>query len=281
MEKEHILKFGLLSDLHYSREDPTENRYFRNSIVKLNKSIDEFNSSQLSFIVQLGDIINCGAESYETILPIFSRSSHKVYHVIGNHDFDVDESLISRVRNKFGFDANAYYSFSLNSFRFIFLDGNEISVYANTPKTANYATAEQWLAKYSEQNRPNAHFWNGGISQNQLCWLKAQLEAATEKKEYVIIFCHFPVYPLNKYNLLNYDEVIQLIANYNCVMAYISGHNHHGSYKKKGRCHFLNVKGMVETENETAFAIVSVYSDRLEVEGFGREESRLLVLNNN
>jgi hypothetical protein len=35
---------------------------------------------------------------------------------------------------------------------------------------------------------------------------------------------------------------------------------------------------MVDTESENTFAIVDVHADRLEIRGFGREESRTLPL---
>ncbi len=41
--------------------------------------------------------------------------------------------------------------------------------------------------------------------------------------------------------------------------------------------HHLNFQGMVETV-DNAYAIVHVFADRMEVEGFGREESRTLPL---
>jgi hypothetical protein len=35
---------------------------------------------------------------------------------------------------------------------------------------------------------------------------------------------------------------------------------------------------MVDTETEHTFAIVDVHADRIEIRGFGREESRVLAL---
>jgi len=42
--------------------------------------------------------------------------------------------------------------------------------------------------------------------------------------------------------------------------------------------HVVNIKGMVDTFDENAFAIVEVHADRMEITGFGREESRVLSL---
>ena len=56
----------------------------------------------------------------------------------------------------------------------------------------------------------------------------------------------------------------------------MNGHNHKGNYAVQKGTHYVNFKGMVETETESAYAIVSCYSDRVEIEGFGLEPHRVL-----
>jgi len=108
-------------------------------------------------------------------------------------------------------------------------------------------------------------------------WLHRVLEKATANKEKVIIFCHFPVYPENVHNLWNAGELIQVIENYSCVRAYMSGHNHDGNYGMKNGVHYLTMKGMVDTE-QNSYSVVNVYKDRLEIQGFGREKDRVLEI---
>ena len=57
----------------------------------------------------------------------------------------------------------------------------------------------------------------------------------------------------------------------------MNGHNHQGNYSVKNGTHYVNFKGMVETESETAYAIVNCYSDRVEIQGFGLEPNRELT----
>ena len=56
----------------------------------------------------------------------------------------------------------------------------------------------------------------------------------------------------------------------------MNGHNHSGNYGKSGNCHYVNFKGMVETEMKTAYATVKCYPDRLVIEGMGLEPNREL-----
>ena len=72
--------------------------------------------------------------------------------------------------------------------------------------------------------------------------------------------------------------VFFFIGRHDHVIAYLNGHNHDGNYGLTDGTHFLNFKGMVDTRDTSAFAIVAVYPDRLEVTGYGREESRVLPL---
>ena len=92
-----------------------------------------------------------------------------------------------------------------------------------------------------------------------------------------MLFCHFPVHPKNNHNLWNDDALTALLARYPCVAAYVNGHNHAGNYGKRDGIHYLTLKGMVDTE-QTSYAVIEIYADRLVVKGFGRETNRDLPL---
>ena len=57
----------------------------------------------------------------------------------------------------------------------------------------------------------------------------------------------------------------------------MNGHNHGGNYAQLGKIHFLTLKGMVDTTT-TAYAVIEVHDDRLELKGFGRQKDRTLRL---
>jgi hypothetical protein len=110
-----------------------------------------------------------------------------------------------------------------------------------------------------------------------MAWLKTELEAANSKGQRVILFNHYPVIPIGDvHNLWNAEELVSLLGKYDNVAAYMNGHNHAGNYGTHAGCHYVNFKGMVETENQTAYGIVRCFSDRLEIEGSGLEPDREL-----
>lgn len=122
----------------------------------------------------------------------------------------------------------------------------------------------------------NAQSWNGSLSDEQFAWLEDRLSAAKDAGERVILLCHYPIYPANEHNLWDSERIVELIGKNPHVAAWFNGHNHAGNYGAIGKQHFVNFRGMVDTPDTSAFAIVSVHADRIEIEGFGREESRTL-----
>ncbi|MFK7925643.1 MAG: hypothetical protein AB8H47_27070, partial [Bacteroidia bacterium] len=119
--------------------------------------------------------------------------------------------------------------------------------------------------------------WNGAIGDEQLKWLEKVLIKASRQREKVALFCHFPVYPENRHNLWNAKEIISLIERYPVVKAYINGHNHEGNYAQKNGVHYLTLKGMVDTE-QTSYAVIKLLEDAIQINGFGREENRVLSI---
>jgi len=67
------------------------------------------------------------------------------------------------------------------------------------------------------------------------------------------------------------------IEKHPSVKIWLNGHEHKGGYGEKSGIHYLNLKAMLDTE-QTAYAVIDFYRDRLEVWGFGREQNRTLKL---
>ena len=108
-------------------------------------------------------------------------------------------------------------------------------------------------------------------------WITAELEAAQAAGQRVIVFCHYPLIPAaDPHNLWNAEQLVALFGKYTNVVAYMNGHNHRGNYGTNSNCHYVNFKGMVETEKDTAYAVVKCFPDRLEIEGYGLEPDREL-----
>lgn len=271
--------FAVVSDLQYAPLPAVKNRYFANAGHKLSDVIDSINKRKPDFLINLGDTIDRGFDNFHDILALFQKAEIPVYHALGNHDFEVENDLKSSVPELLGI--SNYYHFSVRNWRFIVLDGNEISTFANLPGSPNYITAESLLRDMETDQRINAHFWNGGISAHQLLWLEHALHNAAAENESVIVFCHYPLFPPDRHDLLNAPDVMKIIVKYPCVKAWFCGHNHHGNYGMFGDIHFMNMKGMVEGEFDKPWSIVSLDAQYISIEGFGDEISAQLVVRKN
>jgi predicted phosphodiesterase len=278
-----LFSFGVVADVQYCDCEPEGTRFYRSSLTKLREAVNVFKSDSVRFIVNLGDLIDKNFSSYKPVIDILDSSKLRIYHVAGNHDFSVSQRhkkiLPVQKEARGGYYSEAtegYYSFSYKKFKFIFLNGNEISTYASDKKES-VIQSEELLSSLKSKNEINAMDWNGGLSGKQLSWMIRELENAAMDEEKVIIFCHFPVVPENVHNLLNYKEVLTLLNGYNNIIAWLSGHNHAGNYGNFNNIHFVTFKGMVETESANSFAVVDVYKNKLWIRGSGREKSMILA----
>jgi len=269
-----LFSFGIIADVQYADLDPVGTRFYRSSLVKLREAVASFKENSADFIINLGDLIDSNFVSYKPVLAIIDSSELKTYHIAGNHDYYVDPRFKKRLpvlASKEG-----YYSFVYEKFRFIFLNGNEISTYASNNKTA-IKQANEFIATLKKNGEMNAIEWNGGISSKQLTWLTNQLNDATAKNEKVFLICHFPVVPDNVHNLLNYKEVLPVLEKYRNIIAWFNGHNHAGNYGNFNMIHFVTFKGMVETEASNSYSLVEVYKNKIWIRGSGREHSQILA----
>jgi len=274
-ERKPLFSFGVIADVQYCACETAGERFYNNSLTKLREAVSSLKADSAEFLINLGDIIERDFVSYKPVLAIIDSSGLKTYHLTGNHDYMVGarhkKHLPLNMPSKEG-----YYSFKSKNFRFIVLDGNEISIYGPGNKTA-IKQAGDYIAALKKEGNINAIDWNGGISTGQLGWLMAQLDEASAKEEKVIIFCHFPVFPENMHNLLNYKEILSALEKYNNVVAWFNGHNHAGNYGNFHMIHFITMKGMVETETKGSYAIVEVYTNKIWIRGAGREKSQILA----
>ena len=270
-----LFSFGIITDVQYCDCEPEATRYYRLSTGKLREAMNSFRSDSVDFVVNLGDLIDHDYASYKPVLNIIDSSGLKIYHLTGNHDYSVDprykKHLPISQPSKEG-----YYSFEVGRFRFIALNGNELSTYSSNSKS-QIRQAEDYISILRDSGSMNAFDWNGGVSTKQLGWLKDQLDKAVSKNEKVFILCHFPIYPEGIHNLLNYKDVLSILGNYHNIIASFSGHDHTGGYGNFNMIHFVTVKGMVETDNMGSFARVDVYGNKIWITGSGREKSQILA----
>lgn len=270
-----LFSFGIIADVQYCNCEPAGTRYYRNSLSKLREAMSSLRQDSAAFVINLGDLIDRDFESFKPVLDIIDSSGLKTYHLTGNHDYSVENRYKKRLPLS-GQGKEGYYSFIYKNFRFIALNGNELSTYASNSKS-DIKQAEEYISALRNEGGINAIDWNGGVSPRQIEWLRNQLDEALAKGEKVFILCHFPVYPENMHNLLNYKEILALLKNYDNIIAWFNGHNHAGNYGNFHSIHFLTMKGMVETEKSDSFSLVEVFSNKIWINGSGGEKSQILA----
>ena len=266
------LSFGAIADCQYCNQPDRGVRKYSTSHKKLEKCVEHFNQEDLDFVIHLGDLIDKDFKSFDVVLPIYNSLKADHYHALGNHDFDVVDSLKKDVPTKMDMPAKYHY-FDKANWRFIILDGNDVSFHAYPKASPEY----KYAAEYYKIKKITSPKWNGAVGEEQMKWLETLLQKSQEDNQQVILFSHFPVYPANNHNLWNAKELVDLLEDYPCVKAYINGHNHKGNYAENKGIHYLTLKGMVDTD-ENSYAIIKLNQESIQVQGFGREKQRTLLI---
>jgi len=275
--KSQTLRIGLIADCQYCNCDYSEqwNNDYRQGIPRLTAAVDTFNQHNVDLTIHLGDFIDRDFKSFNEVSPIFEKLTMPHYHVLGNHDFSVADSLKTSVPKKLGLEKLPYYTIKKNNWVFIVLDGTDISLY-KTDDSARINDAEKNRKYYENMGRIQAKPWNGSVGGLQMVWLESQLRNADKAHKHVVIFCHFPILPEGSANLWNDVELVELIERFSSVKAFINGHHHPGNYVVHNGIYYLTLQGMVRTKEQNSFAIISIENNKIVVQGFGREPNRVL-----
>jgi calcineurin-like phosphoesterase family protein len=262
---ESAFSIAAVADPQYADTQPRGAREPGEGIARLTHAVAQWNQRDLDWGVMVGDIIDWDDIDYgkfpqetitlepkgwkhtRAILDVWDTLNIPKYIVLGNHDYYVpfkDADGLSKpasVYRAFGFKDKAYYDFKHKGFRFVVLDG-DISPLNYDPESEAYQNAK---AYYEAVQGPQKTWWNAGISQEQMTWLKGILDTAQEAKEPTVIMCHYPIHePIMNHSLLNSREMLTLLDTYPNVVMWLNGHNHKGDYAKVGNRHHLNLKGM-------------------------------------
>lgn len=270
-----LLQIGLVADAQYADSDTKGTRFYRASIEKLGTAVEDFNRRGPAFCVHLGDLIDHTLGSFEEILKPLSQCRMTVHHLLGNHDFDVLDELKPKVPERLGMPAR-YSHFDHSGFRFVMLDTNDVSLYAHPAGSAEHRTADAELERLKKDKRRQAQPWNGGVGETQLAWFERVCREAGTGGLRVIVLAHHPVFPADVHNAWNAGQILDLIDRQPQVVAWLNGHNHAGHFGEHQGVPFVTMHGMVETADTTAYALASLYADRMVIEGVGREPSREL-----
>ena len=276
-KSEPVVTLGVFTDTHYSATKPDKaGRSYMASKQKVKEAVEVFNARKVDMVISLGDIVDNEFDDYADIAQYLKKLKMRFHTIPGNHDFIVPFSLQQQNEafKTLGV-AERYFSIVKGNVRLIFLDTSDIAMYSNDAESMNYREAETILAQLKEECAVNARNYNGAISKAQMQWLEVQLNEATQASENVICFSHIPIYVNGgeRYTLWNGEDIMDIFKMKSCVKSYIAGHHHVGGYSDVGGIHHIAMKGMVQGP-ENSFAIISIYEDRIVIDGYGREEDR-------
>jgi alkaline phosphatase len=262
---ESDFSFGVVADLHYAHKDMRNNRYYRESLMKVQQCVEEFQSRELPLAIVLGDFVDSAPDRatelgyLQTIRQPFAQFLGERYLVLGNHD------LMRLTKDEFlehsGFEVpGSYYSFDLGAYHFVVLDAN----------------FRQHGEPYA---RGNFKWRDTFIPPAQIEWLRQDLQHAGDKK--ALVFVHQNLSnESNDYRVKNAGAVRKILEGSRNVLAVFQGHDHRGGYRKINNIHYLTLKALVDGSSleNNAYAIVSISADqRIRIQGFGKQESLNLL----
>ncbi len=258
------LRFGIISDIHFSAE--SETAAAEATAAELRACMECWKSHNIDFLVQLGDLIKGSdaqkREEFRQVSSILKAFRGTIRHVIGNHCLALPRQELMEA---LALDS-AYYSFTMQGFRFIALDGMDVSV-LRTPETEE---DRQQLALFHAH--PELHDYCGAVGTRQKTWLQVELHAAEKRGEKVIIICHFPILPEatdQRHGLLwNHREIAELLASSPAVKVCLSGHYHDGGYAQLKGLHVVVLPAFVNRNAHPRFSCgtVELTSERMVIQ---------------
>lgn len=222
------VRFGVCADVHL----PT----MHDSKQRITTFIDSMKIAKPDFIIELGDF-GTPAEEYAHFFDIWNSFPGKKYHVIGNHEMDGGYSLEQAIayRNM----TSPYYSFDINNFHFIVLDGND--------------------KKFPEQRGYQEY-----IGPKQATWLKLQLQNSINP---VVIFSHQSLGEID--GMENAHEIRTILEEHNRqsptkrIIACFNGHLHNDSAEKINGIWYICINSMAYKWLGEEYAFVR-YSEEID-----------------
>ncbi|MEO7098260.1 MAG: metallophosphoesterase [Luteolibacter sp.] len=276
-EGKPILSFGMITDVQYADADPEGERHYRASIPKLKTAVEFLAKKNLPFTLHLGDLIDRDFQSFDAVLPLLDGLGHPVHHLLGNHDYSVTDGEKSQIVAKLGMPHD-YFSFVQSGVRFVMIDTNDRSTYKYPKDSQQDQDGQAFLKKLISGKAISAKPWNGGVSDAQLAWLDGELTAAAAAKERVVLCGHHPLQPADGYQAWNGGDLLAMIDKHSCIVAYFCGHNHAGAESMRNGIPYITFKSILHEPEANAFSVIHLFGDRLEIEGCGREVSRVIPL---
>ncbi|HAH26140.1 MAG TPA: hypothetical protein DCL77_20655 [Prolixibacteraceae bacterium] len=268
--KTPVLRFGMITDVHYAARDHFKERYYNQSLRKLSEFINVMNKEKVDFIVELGDFKDQDAVPNEAntlgyltdVEAVFHQFKGPTYHVLGNHDMDgiTKTQFLERVENTGIAKDKNYYSFNQKGFHFIVLDGN-------------------YTADEKDYNKDNYTGVLSYIPAREVEWLKEDLKS---NQLPAIVFIHQLLDDSKgmKRSAQNAPEVRKIMEDSGKVLCVFQGHVNSEKYSMINNIHYYSFISTVFGSGlkHNSYVIVDVFKKgTMKINGY-REASSLKLL---
>jgi outer membrane protein assembly factor BamB len=174
--------FALLTDMHINPGSDSD--------TALHLLVDEINKTSVDFTVVTGDLTNAGSDAeLLAVKKALDKLTKPCYVLPGNHETNWAESAGLTINKFWG---NDRFLFSLKGYLFVGLNTG-----------------------------PYMKMGDGYVKQEDLQWLKRQLQQNKSKNEVLISFAHYPLAD----GLNNWVQVTDLLKSFGCRVDFC-GHGH-------------------------------------------------------
>jgi alkaline phosphatase len=260
-----LVRFGVVTDIHYADTDAVGTRAYRESDGKLAECVQVMNAKGVAFLVELGDFKDQDPTPDETrtlkylerIESVFAGFKGPRYHVLGNHDADsLSKAQFLAAAPNTGIVPNAgRYTFVSGGVRFVVLDANH-------------------KADGSDHDHGNFHWTDTNIDAPQVDWLARTLAASAQP---TIVLVHQQLDGTGDLYVKNAAQVREVLEKSGNVIAVFQGHRHEGAFSTINGIPYLTFKGLVEGSGpgNSSYSIVDVMPDlEVRVLGYRQAETR-------
>ncbi len=247
-----VCRCGLLTDLHYADKPAIGSRHYRETPAKLSEAAREFGKHELSFILELGDLVDAAdsvdqeLEYLKRINRDFSEISPNRHYVLGNHCvFTLTKPEFLETVGQ----PNSFYSFDTGDIHFVVLDAC-------------------FRSDGEPYGRKNFQWTDSGLPDHELEWLRGDLQQTSLK---TIVFTHQRLDVKENYAVKNAPEVRKILEDSGNVLAVFQGHSHQNDVQDIAGIHYCTLVAMVEGSGAASngYSVMSVAADgTITVTGF-------------
>jgi len=261
-----LLRFGIVTDIHYADREHAGTRYYRQSEAKLQECVELMNAEEVDFLVELGDFkdqdmppdMNSTINYLEDIEKVYAGFKGPRYHVLGNHDVDSisKKQFLSKVTNTGIPENKSYYYFDKKGVRFVVLDAN-------------------FTSDGTDYDSGNFHWEDANIPAPQLEWLSSVLNSDLP----VVLFVHQLLDGTGSHYIKNASEVREILNGSTNVLAVFQGHQHDGQYNLIDNIHYYTLHALVDGSGQenSSYAIAEIFPDStMKIKGYRKAKAKIL-----